>query len=117
MPSVLQPTSESSDAALLAEVMVVECVDVCEGVGGGIVLLVIVGNPLTGVDMQLYLAVVEKVGKGENPRVVEIINLSLVVREEVGVALRAALITTPTSIICLPVCLSVCWLYRMEQSC
>ena len=83
-----------------------ECVDVCEGMAGGVVLLVIAGNPLTGVDMQLYLAVVEKESNGENPRVGEIINLSLVVSEEVGVALMDVVVTTPP--LCLSVCMSVC---------
>ena len=81
MPCPMQPSSESNDAALLAEVMVVECVDVCEGVSGGVVLLVAAGNPLAGVDMQLYLAVVEEEGEGENPKVGEIINLSMFVGE------------------------------------
>ena len=44
-------------------------------------LLVAAGNPLAGVDMQLYLAVVEEEGEGENPKVGEIINLSMFVGE------------------------------------
>ena len=109
----LQPSSESSEAALLAEVMVMEFVDVCEGVAGGVVLLVAAGNPLAGVDMQLYLAVVEAEGMGENPKVGEIINLSLFVKEEVGVDVlrdpmaRCHHFLYPLSV-CLSVCVSVC---------
>ena len=107
----MQPTSDSSDAALLAEVMVTECVDVCEGVAGGVVLLVAAGNPLVGVDMQLYLAIVEEDGKGDNPKVGELINLSLLVREEVGVVAGSAVLagaSAPLPSVCLSVCVSVC---------
>ena len=105
----LQPSSESSEAALLAEVMVMEFVDVCEGMAGGVVLLVAAGNPLAGVDMQLYLAVVEAEGMGENPKVGEIINLSLFVKEEVSVdVLHDPMAWCHHSLYPLSVCLSVC---------